>query len=184
MERTAFFPRKIWLECQGNMSTLQEYFIYFLMLFTWVISNIHGLDHKHFERRILISEWLPGLERILCVWWLISKWLFDGRERRKGGREVRKKGVGLSVCIFLLYLTLSFRAFFFLFDEGHFWSPYLICYNIASVAIFRFSGHEACGILAPESGIEPASPALEGPGPSGKSHPSGIKDHFLRAPDH
>lgn len=105
MERTAFFPRKIWLECQGNMSTLQEYFIYFLMLFTWVISNIHGLDHTHFERRILISEWLPGLERILCVWWLISKWLFDGRERRKGGREVRKKGVGLSVCIFLLYLS-------------------------------------------------------------------------------
>ena len=25
-----------------------------------------------------------------------------------------------------------------------------------------FSGHEACGILAPQLGIEPAPPALEG----------------------
>ena len=105
MERTAFFPRKIWLECQGNMSMLQEYFICFLMLFTRVISNIHGLDHKHFERRILISEWLPGLERILCVWWLISKWLFDGREGRKGGREVRKKGSWV-ICVHISPLSI------------------------------------------------------------------------------
>ena len=38
---------------------------------------------------------------------------------------------------------------------------------------FWFSGHEACGILAPQPGIEPAPPVLEGEvlttGPSGKS---------------
>ena len=28
--------------------------------------------------------------------------------------------------------------------------------------MFWFFGHEACGILAPQPGIEPASPALEG----------------------
>ena len=39
--------------------------------------------------------------------------------------------------------------------------------------MFWFFGHEACGILAPRPGIEPASPALEGrlltTGPPGKS---------------
>ena len=39
--------------------------------------------------------------------------------------------------------------------------------------MFWFFGHEACGILAPRPGIEPASPALEGEvlttGPPGKS---------------
>ena len=38
---------------------------------------------------------------------------------------------------------------------------------------FWFFGHEACGILAPRPGIEPAPPALEGEvlttGPPGKS---------------
>ena len=37
-----------------------------------------------------------------------------------------------------------------------------------------FFGHEACGILAPQTGIEPTPPALEGgvltTGPPGKSH--------------
>ena len=28
--------------------------------------------------------------------------------------------------------------------------------------MFWFFGHEACGILAPQPGIEPAAPALEG----------------------
>ena len=28
--------------------------------------------------------------------------------------------------------------------------------------MFRFFGHEACGVLAPQPGIEPAPPALEG----------------------
>ena len=39
--------------------------------------------------------------------------------------------------------------------------------------MFWFFGHEACGILAPRPGIEPAPPALEGKvlttGPPGKS---------------
>ena len=40
--------------------------------------------------------------------------------------------------------------------------------------MFWCFGHEACGILAPQPGIEPTPPALEGEvlttGPSGKSH--------------
>ena len=39
--------------------------------------------------------------------------------------------------------------------------------------MFWFFSHEACGILAPQPGIEPATPALEGEvlttGPPGKS---------------
>ena len=37
-----------------------------------------------------------------------------------------------------------------------FFNLYWICYNIASG--FKFFGHEACGILALQSGFEPASP--------------------------
>ena len=54
-----------------------------------------------------------------------------------------------------------------------------ICYNIASVLCFvifslcLFFGHEACEILAPQPGIEPVLPAMEGKvlttGPPGKS---------------
>ena len=40
-----------------------------------------------------------------------------------------------------------------------FLSLYWICYNIASVLHFSFL---ACSILAPQLGIEPTSPALEG----------------------
>ena len=40
--------------------------------------------------------------------------------------------------------------------------------------MFWFFGHKACGILAPQPGIEPAPPALEGEvlptEPVGKSH--------------
>ena len=50
---------------------------------------------------------------------------------------------------------------------------YLIYYNIASVLCFQFFGNEAYGILAPQPGIEPTPPALEGEilttGPAGKS---------------
>ena len=39
--------------------------------------------------------------------------------------------------------------------------------------MFWFFGHKACGILAPQPGIEPAPPTLEGlfstTGPQGKS---------------
>ena len=55
----------------------------------------------------------------------------------------------------------------------HFQSLYWICYNIASGLCFGVFGHEACGILAPRPGIEPAPTALEGEvlttGPPGKS---------------
>ena len=42
------------------------------------------------------------------------------------------------------------------------------------LVVHRLSGSIACGILVPQPGIEPESPALEGefltPGPPGKSH--------------
>ena len=43
-----------------------------------------------------------------------------------------------------------------------FLSLYWIYYNIASVFMFWFFGREACGILPPWPGIEPAPTALEG----------------------
>ena len=50
---------------------------------------------------------------------------------------------------------------------------YWICYNIVSVWCCDFFGCEACGILVPWLGIEPAPSALEGEvlstGPPGKS---------------
>jgi len=50
---------------------------------------------------------------------------------------------------------------------------YLIYYNIGSVLCFQFFGNKAYGILAPQPGIEPIPPALEGKilttGPAGKS---------------
>jgi len=46
-------------------------------------------------------------------------------------------------------------------------------HNIASVLCFGFFGPGVCGILAPQPGIEPTPPALEGEvlttGPLGKS---------------
>ena len=51
--------------------------------------------------------------------------------------------------------------------------------------MFWFFGHEACGILAPWPGIEPAPPALEGEvlttGPPGKSLYSAFKTHLSLA---
>ena len=37
-----------------------------------------------------------------------------------------------------------------------------MCYSIASVLCFGFFVSEACGILAPQPGIKPTPPALEG----------------------
>ena len=57
----------------------------------------------------------------------------------------------------------------------YFWSLYWICYNIASVLWGFFFGPEACGILAPQPGIQPTPmpPVLERKvlttGPPGKS---------------
>jgi len=36
-----------------------------------------------------------------------------------------------------------------------------ICYNIASALCFWIWGHKACGILGPQPGVKPVSPALE-----------------------
>ena len=38
---------------------------------------------------------------------------------------------------------------------------FIVYYNIASVLCFGFFGHEACGIFAPRSGIEPKPSTLE-----------------------
>ena len=75
-------------------------------------------------------------------------------------------------------LLLSFNFFFllkiFLFLTWTIFKVLIefVCYNIASV-LFRFFGPEACGVLAPRPGIEPAPAALEGEvlttGPPGKS---------------
>ena len=55
----------------------------------------------------------------------------------------------------------------------HFLALLNFFYNTVSVFMFWLSGHEACGISAPQAGIEPTPPALEGlvltPEPPGKS---------------
>ena len=64
---------------------------------------------------------------------------------------------------FLLFLKKRF-----VFDRGPFLKSLLnllqhcFCYNIASVVCFVLGGPKVCGILAPQPGIEPAPPALEG----------------------
>ena len=64
------------------------------------------------------------------------------------------------------------ELFCFVFYCGPFKKSLLNCYNIACFMFWCF-GYEACGILVPWPGMEPASPALEGEvlttGPSGKS---------------
>ena len=66
-------------------------------------------------------------------------------------------------------------------------SLYWICYNIGSIYIFGFFDHVACGISAPQPGIETIHSTLEGEvlttGPPGKS-PSVLlkkkKDHIIQ----
>ena len=59
------------------------------------------------------------------------------------------------------------------FDADHLKSLYRICHNIPFVFYVLAFWPKACGILAPQPGIEPVPPALEGdflaPGPPGKS---------------
>ena len=63
----------------------------------------------------------------------------------------------------------SYLVHLFIFDVDHF-KFFCICSSVASVLFF---GQEACGISAPQPGIEPTPPALEGEvltvGLSGKS---------------
>ena len=44
----------------------------------------------------------------------------------------------------------------------HFKNIDWICYNIASVLCFGVFDPKACGILVPQPGIDPTTPALEG----------------------
>ena len=50
--------------------------------------------------------------------------------------------------------------------------------EFVTILFLFYVGHEACGIIAPQPGIEPAPPALEGKvlttGPPGKSQKSFI----------
>ena len=76
-------------------------------------------------------------------------------------------------------MTLWVFLFLSFFDVDCFFSLYWICYNIASVLCFIYFCREACGILAPRSGIEPSPPALEDKvpttGPPGKSRLYGLE---------
>ena len=87
-----------------------------------------------------------------------------------------------------------FLSFFFFFGCGPFLKSLLnlLQYCFCYVLCFGFFGCEACGILAPQPGIEPASPALEGEvlttGPARKSLMASIFNHvpllpFSYAPD-
>ena len=55
---------------------------------------------------------------------------------------------------------------------------------ITTLLLFWFIGREACGILAPWPGIDPAPPALEGEvlttGPPGKSHEASPSDSGVK----
>ena len=57
---------------------------------------------------------------------------------------------------------LSFSLLKSVFDVDHFESPYCICYTVDSILGFGVLGHEACGLLASQPGMEPEAPALEG----------------------
>ena len=71
----------------------------------------------------------------------------------------------LQLCVLFIYL--------FIFWCGPFLKSLLNLLQYCFCSMFWFFGHEACGILAPQPGIKPASPALEGEvlttGPPGKS---------------
>ena len=58
------------------------------------------------------------------------------------------------------------------FKPGNGWAQCLYA-SFVKCVLFFFFGHEACRILAPEPGIEPTTPVLEGEalstGPPGKS---------------
>ena len=82
---------------------------------------------------------------------------------------------------FYFYHEFFLKIFFFLM-----WTIFKICIKFATILLrfmFWFFGREACGILAPQPGIEPAPPALQGKvlttGPSGKSHLPFLFDSFL-----
>ena len=107
------------------------------------------------------------------------------REGRPAGRywkmtmfRLRREVEGEQVGHGGLFVSLNF----FFFDVDHFKRCFLlllfffncICYNLTSVVYVPGFYPEACGILAPQPGIEPIPSALEWgvltTGPRGKSH--------------
>ena len=82
-------------------------------------------------------------------------------------------------------ILFSFYSFFKdLIWCGPFLSHYSICYHLASVSCFGFSGHKVCGILPPWPGVDHIPPALEGEvlttGPPGKSQEPDIRMSKLK----
>ena len=60
--------------------------------------------------------------------------------------------------LFCLYVFIFLKIFLM-------WTIFKVCIEFVTILLlfcFGFFGHEACGILAPRLGIEPALPALEG----------------------
>ena len=75
-----------------------------------------------------------------------------------------------------IYKTPTANIIFFLRFFFLMWTIFKVFIEIVTILLLfyvRFFGHKACGILAPQPGIEPAPPALEGEiltaGPPGKS---------------
>ena len=89
------------------------------------------------------------------------------------------------MCEYLLEtLLLSILFFFFLM-----WTIFKVFIEFVTILfpfhILDFFGREACGILAAQPGVKPASPTLEGEvlttGPAGKSPCSVSRIHRLRS---
>ena len=80
---------------------------------------------------------------------------------------LRALGSGCYLKLSAFFQSISFLFFF----SFHFFKVFIRFVTI--LLLFWFFGHEACGVLAPRSGIEPAPLALEGEvlatGPPGKS---------------
>ena len=74
-----------------------------------------------------------------------------------------------SIHIYLFFKYITFLKSLFFFTVDHFYGLLQYC----SCFVFWFFGHKAYGILAPQPGIEPAPPTLEGEfsttGPQGTS---------------
>ena len=74
----------------------------------------------------------------------------------------------LHYCLLLLFFLKKIFLMWTIFKVFIEFVPILLLF-----LYFGFFGREACGILAPQPGIEPAPPALEGEvlttGPPGKS---------------
>ena len=96
----------------------------------------------------------------------------------KGNFSLRSNSVQLPSIKQNLNAFFSFFLFTFFLNVNRIWKRLLNLLQYCFCFMFLFSGHEACGILAPQSRIKPPPPALEGKvltsRPPGKS-----LNHFL-----